>query len=180
MTNSPPDAPENNSGASDTQPASSPGGAEAREEIASRPAEAAEVLASGPKAGNRAGALAFLAAALVIGGAVHFYMTMDSHIQSLDAALLRHAELSLGASGEDAAVAIAPTWPFALYESLRGDIALYAAVAAAAAYLWHLAARGRARRDAFLLHDRLSDEVAGLRRRVALLEERAGKQDPGH
>lgn len=158
---------------------------EARQEIDARPEEAAEVLATGPRAGNRAGALAFLALVVVVGAAVHFYMADNGgeYLQQLDADLLRHAELSLrptgtgqGASGiADAGLAVAPSWPLALYEKIRGDIALYAAAAAAAAFLWQLSARSRARRDAFLLHDKLNTELAALRERVAALEKREGK-----
>lgn len=152
---------------------------EAQQEMDSRPEETGDVLAGGPKAGNRAGALAFLALVVVIAGAVHFYMqdSGGAYIQRLDADLLQHAELTLSAREKGAAIAVAPSWPLRLYEKIRKDIALYAALAAAAAYLWQLSARSRARRDAFLLHDRLANEIETLRKRVAFLEERAGKRD---
>ncbi len=104
MTNPPLPAAENASDDNETRP-----GAEARDEIDARPAEAAEILAAGPRAGSRAGALAFLAAALVVAGAVYYYMTGEGELQRLDAALLRHAELSLEADGKSDAVAVAPT-----------------------------------------------------------------------
>ncbi len=151
---------------------------EAGQELDSRPEEAGKVLAAGPKAGNRAGALAFLAFAVVIAAAVHFHMTDSGgeYLQRLDAELLRNAELSLKAGG-GAAVAVAPSWPLELYGKIRADIALYAAAAVAVAYLWQLSARSRARRDAFLLHDALTTELAALRERVAVLETREEKQN---
>ena len=151
---------------------------EAQQEMDSRPEETSEVIANGPKAGNRAGALAFLALVVVIAAAVHFYMADSggAYLKRLDADLLQHAELSLKAGGKTAALSIAPSWPPRMYEKIRKDIALYAAAAAAAAYLWQLSARSRARRDAFLLHDKLNNEIAALRQRVALLEDGARKR----
>ena len=150
---------------------------EALDEIDSREEEAAVVLASGPRAGGRSGALAFLAFAVAVAAAVHFYMASrggDNYLTRLDSELLQHAELTLK-SGEDAGrMAVAPSWPLKMYEKLRHDIALYAAAAVAAAWLWSLAARQRARRDAFLLHDRLNREIKDLRERLAALEDRAG------
>ncbi len=150
-------------------------GAEALREIESRADEAKEVLATGARAGGRAGALGFLALLVVLGAATYFYMTDNGgeYPARLDAELLRDAELALGLRGDGsgAGVAVAPSWPLALYGRLRQDIGLYAAAAAAAAYLWALSARARARRDAFLLHDRLAAEVDALRERVRELED---------
>jgi hypothetical protein len=173
MTNPDPDQTKSVSAPSDARPDS-----EARDEMESRAGETAEILASGPKAGSRAGALAFLALVAVLAGAAYFYMADGGYLQRLDADLLRHAELAMR-SGQAAGggVAVAPSWPLALYDKIRNDIALYAAVAAGAAYLWHLSARARARRDAFLLHDSLEKELVALRERVAELEGRKGKQD---
>ncbi len=175
MTNDTAPAAENASAAGETRDEThTVPGSEAGREIDSRPGETGDVLASGPKAGSRAGALAFLALVVVLAAAAHFYMADSGgeYLQRLDAELLQHAELSLKSGENGAAVAVAPSWPLALYEKMRGDIALYAAAAALAAYLWQLSARSRARRDAFLLHDRLNAELAALRERVALLEKR--------
>ncbi len=179
MTNNTAPAAENASADGETQDETTPAsGSEARREIDSRPEETGDVLASGPKAGNRAGAFAFLALVVVIAAAAHFFMADSGgeYLQRLDAELLQHAELSLKSNENGAAVAVAPSWPLALYEKIRGDIALYAAAAALAAYLWQLSARSRARRDAFLLHDQLNAELAALRERVARLEKRPGSE----
>ncbi|MCD7896940.1 MAG: accessory factor UbiK family protein [Planctomycetaceae bacterium] len=46
----------------------------------------------------------------------------------------------------------------------------YAGLAALAGYLWSLAARSRARRDAFLVHQRLRERIDALEKRLAELE----------
>lgn len=148
---------------------------EALDEIESREEEASAVLASGPRAGGRSGALAFLAFAVVVAAAVHFYMATrggDSYLVRLDSELLQHAELSLRAGEDSGHMAVAPSWPLKLYETLRHDIVLYAAAAVLAAWLWSLSARHRARRDAFLLHDQLNREIKILRERLDVLENR--------
>lgn len=140
--------------------------------------EADDILAAGAKAGNRAGALAFLALVVVLAAATYYYMTNNSgeYLQILDTELLRDAELSIDlrgnprGAGAGGNVAVAPSWPLALHDKLLRDIALYAGAAAAAACLWALSARARARRDAAVLHNRLAAEIAALREKVEKLE----------
>ncbi|MCC8166643.1 MAG: hypothetical protein LIQ31_10960 [Planctomycetes bacterium] len=134
------------------------------------PNETDALLASGAAAGNRGGALAFFALMVVVGAGLFFYLSSrgaGAFVNRLDASLLAHAELSLAAMDN---VTVAPSWPIALYERLRADMLFYAGLAALAAYLWSLAARSRARRDAFLVHQRLRERIDQLEKRLALLE----------
>ncbi len=143
--------------------------AEALDEADSRREEAEDILQNGPRSANRSGALAFLALAVILVAALHFYLSSNgggAYLARLDAELLNHAELSLAAMEADGPMAIAPSWPLRLYEHLRRDILVYCALVACAAYVWSLAARARARRDAFVIHDKLAAEVAELRARL--------------
>lgn len=135
--------------------------------------ETGQVLQKGPRAGNKAGALAFLALVIVGLAVLRFYLAdsgSDAYFNRLDSELVTHAELSLAAARDDTRIAVVPSWPFRLYDILRRDIAIYAAAAAIAAYVWGLAARARARRDAFLVHEKLAAEVLELRGRLEKLE----------
>lgn len=128
---------------------------------------------TGPRAGNRAGGLAFLALMVVIGAALHFHLSAgggDAFLSRLDSELLAHAKLSLAATEEGVRLATVPSWPLRLYSTLRRDIAVYALFLAAAAYLWGVSARARACRDAFLVHEKLAAEVRELRHRIDVLE----------
>ena len=128
---------------------------------------------TGPRAGDRAGGMAFLALMVVLAGALHFYLTgegSDSFINRLDAELLTHAEFSLASMENGGRLTVVPSWPLRLYASLRRDVAVYAVMLAVATYLWGLSARARARRDAFLVHDKLTAEVNELRERIARLD----------
>ncbi len=142
------------------------GGAEAVQD------ETRAVLSAGPGSGSRSGAFAFLALLLVIAGALHYAMADrgGGYAGRLDSELINHAELAVAAMRDENRMALVPAWPLDLYETLRRDIALYAAMAAAAAYVWSAAARARARRDAFLMHEKLSAELTDLRRRVEQAE----------
>ncbi len=134
------------------------------------PDETDALLATGPSAGNRGGALAFFALLVVVGAGLFYYLSSrgsGAFVNRLDASLLAHAELSLAATDN---VTVAPSWPIVLYERLRADMLFYAGLAALAAYLWSLAARSRARRDAFLVHQRLGERVELLEKRLADLE----------
>ncbi|MCD8350189.1 MAG: hypothetical protein LUC93_06210 [Planctomycetaceae bacterium] len=143
--------------------------AEALDEADSRHEEAEDILQNGPRSANRSGALAFLALAVIVVAALHFYLSAGggaAYVARLDGELLNHASLSLAAMEADSPMAIAPSWPLNLYEHLRRDILVYCALVACAAYIWSLAARARARRDAFVIHDKLAAEVAELRARL--------------
>ncbi len=153
-------------------PGDNPGG-EAAAEVESRREEARVLLAAGPGSGNRSAAFAFLALLILIAAAAYYHFAgggSDGYLGRLDSALVTHAELSVAATEDAARTAVVPSWPLDLYESLRRDIAFYASIAAAAAYVWSLAARARARRDAFVLHERLQAELDGLRRRLDHME----------
>lgn len=146
---------------------------EAQMEMESREEEANAVLAAGPYAANRAGAFAFLAILAVIGAAAYYHFAgrgSGSFPNRLDSQLINHAELSMASMDSEAPIAVVPSWPHSLYRNLRQDIVVYAAFAALAALLWSRSAAARARRDAFLLHDRLTREVDELRKRVAKLD----------
>lgn len=135
--------------------------------------DAAVVVDNGPAAGNRSGGTAFLAFAVLVAAVVHFYLTgsgSDSFLNRLDTDLLTHAELSLAAMEEGNRLAVVPSWPLRLYAVLRRDIALYGAFLAGAAFLWGLSARSRARRDAFLVHEKLEAEIRELRQRLDRLD----------
>ncbi|MCC8116958.1 MAG: hypothetical protein LIP18_07410 [Planctomycetes bacterium] len=134
------------------------------------PNETDALLAGGETAGSRGGALAFFALLVVIGAGLFFYLSSrgsGAFVNRLDASLLAHAELSLAAAEK---VTVAPSWPSALYDRLRADMVFYAGLAALAGYLWSLAARSRARRDAFLVHQRLRERIDALEKRLAELE----------
>ncbi|MDR1519012.1 MAG: hypothetical protein LBU23_02565 [Planctomycetota bacterium] len=131
--------------------------------------EAAALLAGGAKAANRSGGFAFLAFLALAAAALYFYLAdrgAEAFSARLDADLLAHAELSLAAAGKGSRLAVAPFWPLELYWTLRREMAFCAAAAALAALLWSLAARFRSRRDAWLVHEKLSAELAELRRRL--------------
>ena len=152
--------------------------ADAEAEVRREEAEA--VLAAGPGAGNRSGALAFLALLLVVAAVVHFHLAergSGSYLNRLDSELINHAELSVAAMQDENRMAVVPSWPLRLYDTLRRDIAVYAVMAAAAAYVWSMAARARARRDAFLVYDRLNAELGELRRRLDAAERRLPPDD---
>lgn len=134
---------------------------------------AADVVDAGPSAGNRSVAWAFLALMIVLGAALHYYLTgvgSESYLARLDVDLLTHAELTLAAMEDGTRMAVVPTWPVRLYHNLRRDIALYAAFVALAAYVWGVSARNRARRDAFLVHEKLNAEIRELRERLDRLD----------
>lgn len=135
--------------------------------------ELGEALRTGSGARARAGGLALLAF-LVAGAAVAYYHFSDTggsaYAARLDAELLGQAELTLAAGGEGGRLAIVPSWPLGLYATLRRDMALYATAAALAAMLWAWSARARARRDLFLLNEKMRKETAELRRRLEKLE----------
>lgn len=153
-------------------------------EIESRRRELDEIVQAGPSSGNRTGALAFLALVIVLGAAVYYYLTEQgpsAYANRLDAELISHAELSVASMEEDNRMTVVPGWPVRLYDRLRRDIALYAALAAAAAWVWSLAARAAARRNAFLIHETLHTELDALRRRVDELENAAtGSESSEH
>ncbi len=137
--------------------------------------EAAEVLRSGPRAGNRAGGLAFLALMALLAAALHYHFSgggADSFPARLDSDLLTHAELTLAANEKGNRLAVVPAWPLRLYSVLRRDIAVYAAAAVLASLLWGWSARARARRDVFLAHEKLEAEIADLRRRLDEMEKK--------
>lgn len=150
-----------------------------REETRSRAEELGEILKTGSRATNRAGALAFLAFLIIVAAGLHFFFSAkggDAYLSRLDAQLRGDAELTLAAMENNTRLAISPSWPLQLYENLRRDILLYCAVAALSAYVWGLAARARARRDAFLVHTKLAAELAELREKLERLESRAVDQ----
>jgi hypothetical protein len=151
-----------------------PPGSEAAAEAESRREEAKALLAAGPGSGNRAAALGFLALLVLVAAFLHYHFSgggPDSLLGRLDSALIAHAELSVAAMEDGSRMAVVPSWPLDLYESLRLDIAMYAAFAAAAALVWSLAARARARRDAFVVHEQLRAELDELRRRLDGIEQ---------
>lgn len=133
------------------------------------PGEVKAVLSAGPGSGNRSGAWAFLALLLVLAAIAHYCMSDmggGGYVNRLDSELIHHAELAVAAMRDENPVAVVPAWPVRLYDTLRNDAVLHAALAAAAAYAWSLSARARARRDAFLVHEKLSAELADLRSRL--------------
>lgn len=154
----------------ETTDGNKPGGDAA--ELEARGEEARAVIASGPGSGNRSAALGFLALLVVIAAALHFHFISGgaAYLNRLDAELINHAELSVAAMEDQNRMAVVPSWPLRLYDTLRRDIAVYAALAAAAAYVWSLASRARARRDAFVMHEKLNAELNGLRERLERLE----------
>lgn len=154
---------------------------EAQHEIESREEEASAVLAAGPRAANRAGAFAFLALLAVVGAVVYYHFAgrgVDSFQNRLDVQLINHAELTMAAMEAEAPLAVVPSWPHSLYQNLRQDIVAYAGFAAFAAFLWSRSAAARARRDAFLVHDRLTREVAQLRERLDRLDGGSSRDMP--
>lgn len=137
--------------------------------------ERESLLASGPNSGRRSGAIALLALVVVVGAAVYHHMTGNgpsSFLSRLDMDLLTHAELSLASREEGGRLTVVPSWPLRLYASLRNDILIYASAAALAGWLWSLAARARARRDAYLIHEGLIRQVDEMRRRLDALEKK--------
>lgn len=131
--------------------------------------ETTSLLASGANGGNRAGAMALLFIIIVVCGAVHFHFSnggAGSFISRLDSDLLTHAELALASNKAGSRLAVVPSWPLRIYSSLRRDISLYTAIAALAAIVWGLSVRARARRDAYLVHQKLGREIAVLRARL--------------
>ena len=129
--------------------------------------ETVRLVASGSGAGNRAGGFAFLTVVLAIATGIYFHLSDrggDSFSARLDADLLSHAEFSLASGERENRLAVVPDWPLELYWRLRRDTILYAALAFAAAALWGLSVRARARRDAWLVYEKLSAELADLRR----------------
>lgn len=135
--------------------------------------ETAKLVDAGPRAGNRSGALAFLAFLVLAAAALHFYLAetgSGAYIHHLDAELRKDAGLALAAMEEKNRIAIVPSWPHGLYAVLHRDILVYVALSALAAYVWGLSARARARRDAFLVHEKLVAEIADLRRRLDRLD----------
>jgi hypothetical protein len=150
-----------------------PGGAAAGEAKAVQD-ETRAVLSAGPGSGNRSGALAFLALLLIIAAILHYSLAdRGGYAARLDSELISHAELSVAAMRDESRLAVVPAWPLDLYETLRRDIAVYAAMAAAAAYVWSAAARARARRDAFLVYEKLNAELADVRLRLEKAERSA-------
>lgn len=142
--------------------------------------ETQHLLQAGPRSGNRCGALAFVAFAVVVIAALRFYLAdsgSDAYINRLDTELLTHAEFSLAAMEDGSRMTVVPSWPLRLYDVLRRDVAVYAVLAAVAAYIWGLAARARGRRDAFLVHEKLTGELTELRARLDSLERRAPRRD---
>lgn len=147
--------------------------AAALDEAETRREEVEDILQNGPRSANRSGAMAFLAFLVIVAAATHLVFSTHggaAYLQRLDTELLNHAELSLAALEGDRPMAIAPSWPLRLYENLRRDIVLYCALAAVAAYLWTKSACARARRDAYLVHEKLTAELADLRARLNVLE----------
>lgn len=139
--------------------------------------ELKELLAAGPGLGNRAGALAFLTILAVLAAGLHFYLTGTgggSFLTRLDSDLLTHAEMSMSARENGTSLTVVPSWPYRLYESLRRDVGWYAAAAALAAILWGLSVQARGKRSAYLVHEKLTEEIITLRRRVEELERCAG------
>ncbi len=131
--------------------------------------ETTGLIASGRNAGNRSGALGLLVVVLVIAMLVYYHFSasgVNSFLSRLDSDLLAHAELTLASQQEGNRLAVVPSWPTRLYTSLRNDIALYIAVTLAAAYVWGLSVRARARRDLYLVHKQLTGEIASLRERL--------------
>lgn len=136
-------------------------------------AELDALLSSSAAGVNRAGGLAFLAFAVLIAAALHYHFADsggDAFLARLDADMLANAELSVKSTERGTSLAVVPSWPYRLYDSLRKDIVWYAGAAALAAYVWSLSARAAARRGATLVHARLSAEIDRLRRRVDALE----------
>lgn len=143
-------------------------------------ADLAAMLSSASGGVNRAGGLAFLALAVLVAAALHYHFANDggnAFLSRLDADMLANAEMSIESAERGTRLAVVPSWPYRLYDTLRKDIVWYAGAAALAAYLWGLSARAAARRAATLVHARLSAEIDGLRRRVDELEQ-AGKGAP--
>lgn len=139
--------------------------------------ETDKLMGAGPGAGNRAGGLAFLALAVVVIAALHFHFSesgANSYAARLDTELLTHAQMNLNALEHGERLAVVPSWPIRLYDRLRRDIVVYAGMAAAAAYLWGLAARARGRRDAYLVQQKMAGELAEARRRLERLEKITG------
>lgn len=142
-----------------------------------RKEETSRLLETGPKAGNRAGGLAFLALMVILAAALHFQFGGGGYpAETLDAELRRHAELSLAAHKENPNMVIVPAWPLRLYGIVRRDMMLYLAFVAAAAYLWGLSVRARARRDAYLVHENFRRELDELGQRLEKLEK--GNETP--
>lgn len=145
--------------------------------------ETEELIKTGPTAGNKAGGMAFLALVVVLGAALHFHLYgtgPEAYVNRLDATLLTHAELTLDAMKDGSNLVVVPSWPLRLYSMLRRDIAIYAVMLAAATFLWGVSARARARRDAFLVHDKMTAELAELRARLAKLEGVSAPSESGN
>jgi hypothetical protein len=127
----------------------------------------ARILAGGPKAGNRAAGLAFLALAAVAAIFLHSHLAergATSFPDRLDAELLAQAELSLESAREGRRLEVVPSWPFGLYQTIKQDLLLYLVLTAMAAGFWSWSARARARRDAYLVHRKLAGELEEIRR----------------
>lgn len=135
--------------------------------------ETESLLTGGPGAGNRSGGLAFLAFIVLALAVVHYHFAGDGgdgFLNRLDSELLTHAELALASSENGGRLTVVPTWPQRLYMSLRKDILVYVAASAVAAYLWGLSARARAKREAYLVHEKLVGEITELKSRLDRLE----------
>lgn len=126
--------------------------------------------AGGRGGAARAGACALLAVLVIIAGVFQYHFGAggsDAFLNRLDSELLGQAQLSLDSSSQTAGrMAVVPSWPLRLYAALRRDIAVYACFGLLAAWLWARSAAMRARRDAWLVHDRLTREMDQLRRRL--------------
>ncbi|MDR1533695.1 MAG: hypothetical protein LBU64_01150 [Planctomycetota bacterium] len=128
--------------------------------------EVSALLAAGAGAGNRAGMWAFLAFLILAAAVLHFYFSDsggNSFLLRLDADLLAQARLSLAAAEAESRLVVTPSWPFELYWSLRREMFFYLAAVSLAAVFGFLSVRSRARRDAYLAHERFSAELARLR-----------------
>lgn len=160
----------------------SPHPGETDQDIESVQEETALLLENGPAAGNRSGAFAFLAFLVLAAAVVHFYLAESgagAYINQLDSDLLKDANLTLAAMEEGGRMAVVPSWPYRLYAVLRRDLAIYVALSAVAAYIWGLSARARARRAAYLVHEKLTAEIAALRERLDKLDSTAGDGKSG-
>lgn len=141
--------------------------------------ETQELLQAGPGNGNRAAALAFVAFVIIVLAALRFYLAdsgTDAYVNRLDTELLTHAELSLATMEDGSRMSVVPSWPTQLYGVLRRDIAVYSILVAVAAFIWGRSARARGRRDAFLVHEKLSGELAELRARLDIFEKDAARR----
>ncbi|MCL2001490.1 MAG: hypothetical protein FWG74_08660 [Planctomycetes bacterium] len=131
--------------------------------------ELAEALRAKPNGGGRPGGLAFLALLVLLIAALHYHLTgtgTESFPARLNSDLLTHTELTLTVNENGSRMAVVPAWPLRLYYTIRRDIAVYAFAAVIISLFWGWSARARARRDLFLVHEKLEAEIAELRRRL--------------